>query len=115
MASIDRSLADSLRQELLENTKPADKMTGRDLFKELAPEIFQGMQNGFSVPYLCKIIAKRIPVGEATLRGYIWGKNSILHDPAVRDDLRKRGLIDSKNKIIRKSNAKPPTTLRKSA
>lgn len=92
MPFIDRKMAEQIREDLKSQFDQERPITGRDLIKELVPDIRRAMKNRYTLDAIAETIAKRTDMAPSTIRGYLYGKDSVMRDPDVIEALRKAGL-----------------------
>ncbi len=84
---MDTALETDLRSELQAlASKPSDKLVIRQLVKQLIPEIRAAMRNGHRLPAILAMMCERSDgqLKPHTIRGYIYGKDSVLLDDDVK-------------------------------
>jgi hypothetical protein len=94
MPFIDRKMAAQIREDLKKNFDQAPPFTGRDLIKELVPDIRKAMRNRYTLEVIAETISKRTDMSPSTIRGYLYGKDSVMKDPDVIERLKAAGLDD---------------------
>jgi hypothetical protein len=94
MPFIDRKMAAQIREDLKKNFDEAPPFTGRDLIKELVPDIRKAMRNRYTLEVIAETISKRTDMSPSTIRGYLYGKDSVMKDPDVIKRLKEAGLDD---------------------
>jgi len=118
MPFIDRKMAAQIRQDLKSQFEDDHPISGRDLIKELVPDIRRAMKNRFTLEAIATTISKRTDMAPSTIRGYLYGKDSVMRDPDVVEALRKAGLDDDLPRVGRKKASaarKAPTARRKAS
>ena len=91
MPFIDRKMAAQIREDL-KSQFDKTPLSGRDLIKELVPDIRRAMKNRYTLEAITETIAKRTDMAPSTIRGYLYGKDSVMKDPDVIAALKKAGL-----------------------
>jgi ethanolamine ammonia-lyase small subunit len=94
MPFIDRKMAAQIREDLKKNFDEERPITGRDLIKELVPDIRKAMRNRYTLDAIAETISKRTDMSPSTIRGYLYGKDSVMKDPDVIARLEEAGLAD---------------------
>ena len=118
MPFIDRNMAAQIREDLKKNFDDERPITGRDLIKDLVPDIRKAMRNRYTLDAIAEKIAKRSNMSPSTIRGYLYGKDSVMKDPDVIKRLEEAGLSDDLPRTARKKLAaarKAPATRRKAS
>jgi hypothetical protein len=108
MPFIDRKMAAQIREDLKKNFDEERPITGRDLIKELAPDIRRAMRNRYTLDAIAETISKRADMSPSTIRGYLYGKDSVMKEPDVIARLEEAGLADEVS-TKRRGTAKPAT------
>lgn len=101
MPFIDRKMAAQIREDL-KNQFDESPLTGRDLIKELVPDIRRAMKNRYTLDAIAETISKRTDMAPSTIRGYLYGKDSVMRDPDVIEALKKAGLDDDLPRVGRR-------------
>ena len=94
MPFIDRKMAAQIRADLKKNFDEAPPYTGRDLIRDLVPDIRKAMRNRYTLEAITETISKRCDMAPSTIRGYLYGKDSVMNDPDVVERLKALGLDD---------------------
>ena len=115
MPFIDRKMAAQIREDLKNQFKDERPITGRDLIKELVPDIRRAMKNRYTLDAIAETISKRTEMSPSTIRGYLYGKDSVMHDPDVIERLREAGLEDDLPRAGRKKTASGRKTTQRKA
>jgi hypothetical protein len=105
MPFIDRKMAAQIREDLKKEFEQERQLTGRDLIKELVPDIRRAMKNRYTLDAIAETISKRTDMAPSTIRGYLYGKDSVMRDPEVVEALRKAGLDADLPRVGRKKTA----------
>lgn len=107
MPFIDRKMAAQIREDLKKNFSDERPITGRDLIKELVPDIRKAMRNRYTLDAIAETISKRSDMSPSTIRGYLYGKDSVLKDPDVIARLKEAGLETDLSRVGRKKTGQP--------
>jgi len=116
MPFIDRKMAAQIREDLKSQFDEERPLTGRDLIKELVPDIRRAMKNRYTLDAIAETISKRTDMAPSTIRGYLYGKDSVMRDTAAIEALRKAGLDEDLPRVGRKKTpAARKTSIRRKA
>ena len=120
MPFIDRKTAAQVREDLKKAFTEERPIAGRDLIrKDLVPDIRKAMRNRYTLDAIAETISKRTDMSPSTIRGYLYGKDSVLKDPDVIERLKAEGLDDDFRHVSsgrrKKTPRATPTTRRRKA
>ena len=85
MRRVDLKLALEMKNSLgteLKEQNPTVPL--RRVVQELLPEIKAAMKRGYTLEEIVKVISKKIPINEGTLRGYMYGKDRVDRPASVK-------------------------------
>jgi hypothetical protein len=80
--------AAQISREAIEDlvSEPPRKQTVRAVVKELLPDIRAAMRRGYTLEQIAERLKKRAGINPLTLRGYIYGRNSVVDETELEAD-----------------------------